>query len=338
MNYLRNLKPSHFKLLQHAAGQIAGRKPRRSAPNFNVPRHRQHRARESPYKDIAGSTQNELVSWMKDDAHHAQVGGGLHSAFVDTMDVLHGYYKKAEDKTVPHVKKIGSALTNVANTGRVQLDVAADDFLHRAGLRHHKKYESGEINDEFKDHMELHKDAYMGVEDRKGTKRFQYLKRHSTDKYGTYLDRNGKVVVAFRGTSPKQALNNNDLIEDAHVASGDVTNMSDYASYKNHVKSMIDEYGSGNVSLSGYSLGGSKAVQLTQENELRSHLGNTVALAPGMSPLDSDLAKKANDHKISYMYHHNDNVANALLQHSGANHTVQYNETDPVKAHMILDN
>ena len=100
---------------------------------------------------------------------------------------------------------------------------------------------------------------------------------------------------------------------------------------------MIDEYGSGNVSLSGYSLGGSKAVQLTQEKDLRSHLGNTVALAPGMSPLDNELKQKANDHKISYMYNHSDGVANALLKHSGANHTVGYSEKDPVKAHLILN-
>ena len=336
MNYVQNLKPSHYKLLQHAASQIAGRKPRRSAPNFSVPREKQHRARESPFKDIAGSTQKDIVNWLKEDAHHTQQGGGLHSAVVDTFDTLHKYYKQADDKTVPHVKKIGTALKNIGNTGRVQLDVAADDFLHRAGLRHHKKYENDEISDEFKDHMDLHKDAYLGVDERKGTGRFKYIQRHSTDKYATYLDRNGKAVVAFRGTSPKQALNNNDLVEDVHVASGNVKNMSDYASYKNHVKNMIDEFGSGNVSLSGYSLGGSKAVALTQEKDLRSHLGNTIALAPGMSALDSDLKQKANDHKISYMYNHSDSVANALLEHSGANHTVRYSEKDPIKAHMII--
>ena len=100
---------------------------------------------------------------------------------------------------------------------------------------------------------------------------------------------------------------------------------------------MIDKYGSGNVSLSGYSLGGSKAVQLTQEKDLRSHLGTTVALAPGMSPLDDQLRQKARDHKIDYFYHHNDGVANALLAHSGANHTVHYSERDAVKSHMLLD-
>ena len=106
MNYVQNLKPSHYKLLQHAASQIAGRKPRRSAPNFSVPREKQHRARESPFKDIAGSTQKDIVNWLKEDAHHPQIGGGLHSAVVDTFDTLHKYYNHAEDKTVPHVKKL----------------------------------------------------------------------------------------------------------------------------------------------------------------------------------------------------------------------------------------
>ena len=325
-------------LVKHAASQIAGRKAKGHAPDFKIPREKQYRARYSPFKDIADcSSKEELIGWMKDDGHTAQEGGGLHSAFVDSMDVLHKHWKHAVDRAHPHVQKIEKTLHNVAETGRVQVDVEADDFLHRIGLRHHKKYQDDKVNDEHKDHALLHKDAYLSVDDRKGTGRFSYIKKHSTDKYGTYLDKNGKVVIAFRGTSPKEAVNNNDLIEDVHVASGDVRGMSDYASYKNHVKNMIDEYGSGNVSLSGYSLGGSKAVQLTQEKELRSHLGTTIALAPGMSPLDNELQQKARDHKIDYFYHHNDNVANALQSHSGANHTVHYSEKDPVKSHMLLD-
>jgi hypothetical protein len=337
MDYVRNLKPAQLKLLKHAASQIAGRKPRRTAPNFKVPREKQYRAHTSPYKDIANATKGELTTWLKEDAHHPQMGGGLHSAIVDSFDTMHKYYKDVEDKTIPHVKKIESTLQNVANTARVQVDVEADDFLHKVGLRHHKKYENDKLSDHMTDHFDLHRDAYKSIDERKGTGRFEYLQKHSTDDYGTYKDKDGKIVVAFRGTSPGKGIINNDFIQDVHVAAGDVKGMSAYKDYKNHVKNMIDEYGSGNVSLSGYSLGGSKAVQLTQDKELRSHLGTTVALSPGMSPLDSNLKQKANDQKIDYFYHHNDAVANSLLSHSAANHYVHYNQKDPIKAHMILN-
>ena len=337
MEYIQNLKPSHFKLLKHAAGQLAGRKPRRTAPNFNIPREKQYRAQSSPYKDIADGTKKDLLEWIKEDGHHPQLGGGLHSALVDSFDTLHKYHKNIEDKTIPHVRKIKGALNNVANTARVQIDVEADDFLNRVGLRHHKKYKDDKLSDDVKDHFDLHRDAYKSLEDRKGTDKFKYLQKHSTDDYATYLDNNNKIVVAFRGTSPDKGIINNDFVQDIHVAAGDVRGMSAYKDYKNHIKNMIHEYGSGNVSLSGYSLGGSKAVELTQDKELRSHLGTTTALAPGMSPLDANLKQKATDHKIEYFYHHNDGVANSLLSHSGANHTVHYSQKDPLKSHMILN-
>ena len=103
------------------------------------------------------------------------------------------------------------------------------------------------------------------------------------------------------------------------------------------IQNQIKKHGQGNVSLSGYSLGGSEAVHLTQDARIRSHLGQTIAIAPGHSPLDDMHKQKANDHKISYIYHHTDPVANSLLEHSGANHHVMYQEADPLKAHLLLD-
>ena len=120
MEYVRNLKPYQFKLVKHAASQMSGRKAKRTAPNFNIPREKQHRARYSPFKDIADcGSQAELISWMKEDGHKAQEGGGLHSAFVDSVDVLHKHWKNAVDKVHPHVQKIEKPLHNVAETGRV---------------------------------------------------------------------------------------------------------------------------------------------------------------------------------------------------------------------------
>ena len=51
MEYIQNLKPAQYKLLKHAASQIAGRKPRRTAPDFKIPRESQYRAHHSPYKE-----------------------------------------------------------------------------------------------------------------------------------------------------------------------------------------------------------------------------------------------------------------------------------------------
>ena len=337
-----------YKLIRHAASQIAGRKAARHAYNFNVPRERQHRARQSPYKDIADSSQHQLAKFMKEDGHRAQVGGGLFSAFEDTVNVIHKEYQNVNRKLSDGVdtfaedtglKTLKRTLDNVAATTGTNVDVEADDFLHRVGLRHHRKYEDGKISNDFRDHALLSNDAYLKLNDRKGTDRFEYLHDYSTDKYATYLDKNneGKVVISFRGTDPKHALHNNDLIEDVNIAAGNVNAISEFDDYKNHIRKMLDEYGDGNVSLSGYSLGGGKAVALTRERDLRSRLGQTFAIAPGLTANDRDLYGKSHDTKINYIYHHNDMVANALLAHSGSNHTVLYSQKDPIKSHMLLD-
>ena len=103
--------------------------------------------------------------------------------------------------------------------------------------------------------------------------------------------------MAFRGTDPKDALHNNDLVEDVNIAAGNVNAISEFDDYKNAIANLLEEYGDGNVSLSGYSLGGGKAVALTQDKDLRSRLGTTMALAPGMTATDPHLREKAHDIK-----------------------------------------
>ena len=356
---VEEMNPREYRVIRHAASQIAGRKAARHAYNFKIPREKQHRARYSPYKDIADASQQQVAKWMKDDGHQPQVGGGLFSAFTDAAQTIHNEYRNVNNKLdqagkditkgvvrdVQHFKDttgitpLERTLTNMAEVTGTNVDVEADDFLHRIGLRHHKKYEDDKISDDFRDHARLQKDAYLGLNDRKGTDRFEYMNHYSTDKYATYLDKNneGKVVIAFRGTSPKEALHNNDLVEDINIAAGNVNAISEFDDYRNHVKRMLDEYGDGNVSLSGYSLGGGKAVALTREGDLRNRLGQTFAIAPGITSNDRDLRGKAHDTKINYIYHHNDFVANSLMPHSGSNHTVLYSERNPVKSHMLLD-
>ena len=338
--YIENLKSSHFKIIQHAASQIAGRRAKKHAPDFRIDRSRQHRARQSPYKDLADSTQRQVASWIKEDRHE---GGSLFEAFGDAVGVLHHHRATRQggglfDTIGAHAKKINGALGNLAETARVNIDVGADDFLHRVGLRQEKKYQDDSVSKNFRDHAVLHKDAYLSVNDRKGTDRFEYMKEKSTGKYATYKDKeSGKIVVGFRGTSPAQALTNNDLVEDAHIAAGTVKDMSEYEDYINHIQGLVKEHGSGNVSLSGYSLGGGKVLELMQDKRIRSDMGQAHALAPGITALDDKLKQKATDHKISMFYHHNDAVANSMLEHSGSNHTVHYSESNPINSHMLLD-
>ena len=342
LDFIKNLRPSDFKLIQHAAAQIAGRKAKRHAPNFQVSSEERRKGRHSPWKDLADAHQSDVAKWVNEDGHKHVTGGSLSEAFQHTIHVMH---KRVHPKTGGsfdlsdlHNNKITRTLGNLAETARVNVDVTADDFLNRIGLRHERKYKDGKITTDFRDHARIHKDAYKSLEDREGTADYNYLRKDSTDKYATYRHKkSGKVVVAFRGTSPKQALNNNDLVEDGHIAAGDIRKASDYGSYKQHIENMLDVHGDGNVSLSGYSLGGAKAEALTQEKSLRSRLGQTISIAGGASPLDDSLRQKARDSKISHIYHHNDGVANAKLQHSGTNHTVLYSEGDAVKSHMLLD-
>ena len=334
--FIEQMEPQNYLQIRNVANQIAGRKPRNNLYNYKLPRHRQHRTRQSPFKDFADASQSQMIQFLKSDSMQRHEGGGLFGALEDIADTMHKEVRKLPG--VKEIEPLKNTLMDMAGTADVNVDVAADDLLHRVGLRHHRKYKDAEIDDNLRAHALLQKDAYLKLNDRKGTDRFEYINRYSTDKYATYRDlqNQGKVVVAFRGTDPKQAIHNNDFIEDVNIAAGNVNAISEYDDYKNHVTKMLDEFGDGNVSLSGYSLGGAKAVALTREKSLRSRLGTTMAIAPGMTATDKQLAAKAHDTKIQYYYHHNDNVANALLTHGGSNHHVFYNQYDPIKSHMVL--
>ena len=338
MEYIQKLKPQQFNYIRHAASQIAGRKAKKYTYNYQFPREVQHRAQQSPFKDLADSSRKEFLQYMKEDGHK---NTDLFHAFAHTVDQMHQHIKphvNAGGSLSGQLKKIHNTLGNLANTARVNISVGADDFLNRIGLRHERRYQDGEISDEFRQHAKIHKDVYGQAGKRKGTDMYDYLREDSTEKYGIYKHKkNGKVVVAFRGTRPKSGILNHDLMKDMHIAAGNVGKLEQMGDYVQMIQNQIKKYGSGNVSLSGYSLGGSEAVHLSQDRRLRSHLGQTIALAPGSSPLDDMHKQKATDHKVSYIYHHNDAVANSNLEHAGANHHVLYSENDPIKSHLFLD-
>ena len=335
MDYIKHLKPHQFKLFKHAASQLAGRKAKKYTYDYHVPREEQYRAHQSPFKDIANSSKRELLQYLKEDSHK---NNDLFEAMSDTAALMHKHVKAHDSGGGLHLNKIKNTLSSFAKTAKVNIDVTADDFLNRIGLRQQRKYQDGKIDDVFRQHARIHQDVYSQANKRKGTDIFDYIREDSTEKYGVYKHKqNGKVVLAFRGTRPRDSILNHDLMKDIHIAAGEVGKLEQMGDYVQAIQNQIKKHGSGNVSLSGYSLGGAEAVHLTQDSRIRSHLGQTIALAPGHSPLDDLHESKAKDHKISYIYHHNDSVANNLLQHSGANHHVMYQEADPLKAHLFLD-
>ena len=299
------------------------------------------RGRYSPFKDIADSQQSEVANWIKEDAHHHIEGGSIGEAMQHTLGIMHQRAKVGGGFRLSdlHVAKIHSVMKNLAGSARVQLDVASDDFLHRIGLRHERKYKNKKIPDVFREHARLHKDVYKTMGERKGTAEFDYLHEDSTDKYGSYRNKKtGHVVVAFRGTKPKQMLNNSDLVDDFHIMSGRIKDSSSYDSHKQHMLNMIKKHGSGKVSMSSYSLGAGRAEELTQDKDLRSHIGQTISIAGGATATDEKLKQKASDLKISHIFNHSDPVANAKLAHSGVNTHVLYDKANGLSAHMsILD-
>ena len=101
---------------------------------------------------------------------------------------------------------------------------------------------------------------------------------------------------------------------------------------------MLDKYGDSNVSLSGYSMGGGKALEVMRDKDIMSRLSNdNVMIAPGITAAHPELEHLARHQKINYVYGSNDVMSNSLLAHSSDNHSVITNEIDPLKSHMLLD-
>ena len=101
MEYIKNLKPSQYKLLRHAASQIAGRKAKRHTHNYNLARSEQHRAHQSPFKDIADTPRAELLSWLKEDGHK---NDDLFNAIGQSASLMH--------KAVKHHSETGGSLSH----------------------------------------------------------------------------------------------------------------------------------------------------------------------------------------------------------------------------------
>ena len=349
-----------WRTIQNVASQIAGRKPKRSHYHLNVPREMQDRRRQSPFKDIAHSDRTRVRDWIKEDGDHSKhgemTGGSLSNALRHTLHVAHHVYRRDIDshvqkkregggvfddigdaiKDIPNgLKRVGSTLEGTGRAMGVQADIMGDKFLHQVGIRKHKKYESAHVDENMRLHARFAKEVYK--DNRGDVDGYKYLAEDSTRDYGVF-EKDGKAMMVFRGTDPSKALKNNDLIDDARIATGTTLELATNKSAKTKINQLLDRYGDHNVNTSGYSLGGGRQLQLLNDSSIYKRLGDeSYSLAPGLTAMNANLKKYSSYDKMHYVYAHNDGVANSLLAYKNDNHSVFYDYKDPLKAHMFLD-
>ena len=172
---------------------------------------------------------------------------------------------------------------------------------------------------------------------RKGSDGWNFVDEFSDDYMSTY-ENDGKAILHFRGTRPDKALLNSDIANDALIAFGDINESGQTAGNKQRVLNMLDKYGDHNLSLSSYSLGGGKAAELVLDKDVYSRLSNdNYFIVPGITSAHERLGELATNQNAHFIYHHSDNVANALLPKRNDHHTVLYGNYDPIQSHLLLD-
>ena len=343
---ISNLSQKHWRTVQNVAHQIAGRKPKRSHHHLQIPREMQDRRRQSAFKDIAGSAKTQIMEWIKEDGHHHNHvelahGGSLTNAMRHVLHTAHHVYQRdarvGGGLAVPNgIKRLGTMLQSAGKSLGVQADVASDQFLHKIGIRKELKYKSAENNDQIKLHARLNREVYK--EDPQDVGDYKYSSEDSTKDFGVWQHKDGKAMMVFRGTDPSKAFLNNDLIDDARIATGLTGEFTTNDAAQMKLKDLLNRHGDHNVNVSGYSLGGGRMLQAISSGGIYERLGNdNFALAPGLTAVHPQFKRFANFSKVQYAYHHNDAVANSLLAEKDDRHHVFYDEADPLKAHLFLD-
>ena len=337
----------HWRTIQNVAHQIAGRKARRGHHHLDIPREMQDRRRQSAFKDIAASHKEQITGWLREDGDHSQHveqadGGSLTNALRHTLHVAHHVYRRDLERSGgaldlhKGVKRLGTMLGDTAKVLGVQADVAGDKFLHHLGVRKHLKYRSAEGNDSMALHARLNREVYKENPGDVGALR--YSAEDSTKDYGVFHDGHHKAYMVFRGTDPSKITENNDLIDDARIATGLTGEMTTNSGAQAKLRELIQRHGDHNVNVSGYSLGGGRMLQAIQSSDIYKGLGDdNFALAPGLTTGHPQFKKFATYSKMQYAYHHNDVVANGLLAHKNDQHHIFYDEANPVKGHLFLD-
>ena len=280
--------------------------------------------------------------------HHDRVGGGLFEDVGNFVqkDVIEAGAKQVQNevenvnraitKDIPKgLERVGNTLEGTGKMMGVQADIAADDFLNKVGIRKQKRYHSAHITDEMTLHARLNKEVYKG--ERGDVDGWSYLSKDSNNDYGVW-EKDGEAMMVFRGTDPSKAFKNMDLVDDGRIATGTTLELDTNKSARDKMLELLDRYGDHKVNTSGYSLGGGRQLQLLNDNDIYSRLGDkSYSLAPGLTAFNPNLKKYSTYDKVHYVYGHNDMVANSLLANKNDNHSVFYNYSDGLKAHLFLD-
>ena len=347
--HIDRLSDKNFNFLRECANQIAGRRQRRkTAFNFRVPKSMQRRARWNAFKDIAASSRGEIRKWIKEDAHHPSVeGGSLSDAFRHTVHVLHQTHvrdlkehKKGGSITgligdaTHYLKRGHEVLENVAGTTLMQADILADDALDRIGLRK-ARYGRLKRTEANRLHARLSKEAYKAHGKRGTVDGWDY--DDGTDRYGVWK-RGNQRIVHWRGTRPdKNVVASGDLDADGKIAMGETDSMYGLDDDKKIVTDLLDK--GFDVSVSGYSLGGGRALAVANDDAIYKRLGtNNHVISPGISHMNPHLKKLAHFDKFHYTYNAFDPVASSFLNVANDNHEVERKFRDPLSAHTTFLN
>ena len=285
-----------------------------------------HEHQEKQQQRTGGGLFDDVSNFVQKDV--IESGAKQFSHEVDRLD-------RATKELPKGLTRLGDTLEGTARHMGVQADIAGDSFLHDVGIRKQKKYQSADIDRQMSFHARLNQEVYK--DQRGSVDGWEYLKEDSTRDYGVW-NKDGKAFMVFRGTDPKKALSNLDLVDDGRIATGTTLELSTNKTAHDKMLELLDRYGDHNVNTSGYSLGGGRQLQLLNDSSIYKRLGeDNYSLAPGLTAMNANLKKYSSYDKMHYVYAHNDAVANSLLAYKNDNHSVFYDYKDPFKAHLFLD-
>lgn len=126
--------------------------------------------------------------------------------------------------------------------------------------------------------------------------------------------KDGKASVIFRATNVK---NMDDIYADLHIATGTENWSQRFKDSDAATQAIVKKYGANNVTVSGYSLGGSQAMYLSDKYKLKSYVYN-----PGFSPADSSASDRKDYSRVTAYLTPGDIISNSL-------YTAKFNKNAP---------
>lgn len=136
----------------------------------------------------------------------------------------------------------------------------------------------------YHDYAVLSKGAYNPMSQEGNTRAIGYdIDKDLSSRYSTvYSNKNGRAVIAYRGTVPH---NLSDLYADATDIFGSSRKLVDsprFAQADKLYTRTVAKYGKKNVQVTGHSLGGSQAMYVGRRHGVKG-----IAFEPGIGPLDA---------------------------------------------------